>query len=194
MLERLGNLGASILLGVSVPALADLRSPTVRKCLVLYREVLAKYGKLSCFEDVLTVLGCAELGKSDVEALLVDTTAAFDKAVQVIKTQFYLDFHIREEVRPISIGGSQELISAGNHREAVPFIMVMFNRSILAIQNDAPEDEKLPFLASYQKALDVLGLGTERDFFHRVDQWKETLNEIWDITGEILDMNPEIRD
>ena len=44
--------GASILLGVSVPALADLRSPTVRKCLVLYREVLAKYGKLSCFEDV----------------------------------------------------------------------------------------------------------------------------------------------
>ena len=188
------NFMASIDCGVSVPALADLRSPTVRKCLVLYREVLAKYGKLSCFEDLLALLGYAELGKSDVEGLLEDTTTAFNKAVQVIKTPFFADWNICEAARPISIGGSQELISNGDYREAVLFIMIVFNCSVLAIQNDAPEDEKLPFLRSYQKALDVLGLGTEKDFFNRVDQWKETLNEIWYITGEILDVNPEIRD
>lgn len=193
MLERVANLVGSVVFGVSVPALADLRSPTVRKCLVLYHEVLAKYGKLSYFEDVLAVLGCAELGESDVAALLEDTTTAFNKAVQVIKTPFFADWNICEAARPISIGGSQELISNGYYREAVLFIMIVFNSAILAIQNDAADDEKLPFLCSYQKALDVLGFGTEKDFFHRVDQWKETLNEIWDITGEILDMNPEIR-
>ncbi len=194
MLERFFSFMASIVNGISTPALADLRSPTVRKSLVRYREVLAKYGKLSRFEDVLALLGCAELGKSDVEALLEDTTTTFNRAVQVIRTPFILDFYICEPVRPISIGGSQELISNGNHREAVLFIMAMFNRSLLAIQNDAPDDEKLPFLLSYQKALDVLGLGTERDFLNRVAEWKDTLNEIWNITGEILDMNPEIRD
>lgn len=194
MLERSGNFVISILFGVSVPALADLRSPTVRKCLVLYRDVLAKYSELSCFEDVLAVLGCAELGKSDVEAFLEDTTTAFNRAVQVIKTSFSGDWNICEAVRPISIGGSQELISNGNHREAVLFIMMVFNWSVLAIQNDAPDDEKLPFLLSYQKALDVLGFGREKDFLHRVAKWKDTLNEIRDITDEILDMNPEIRD
>jgi hypothetical protein len=125
---------------------------------------------------------------------LEDTTTAFNRAVQVIKTPFSADYDVCEAARPICIGGSQELISNGDHREAVLLIMIVFNRSILAIQNDAPEDEKLPFLLSYQKALDVLGFGTEKDFFHRVAEWKNTLNGIWDITGEILDMNPEIRD
>ena len=124
----------------------------------------------------LALLGYAELGKSDVEALLEDTTTAFNKAVQVIKTPFFADWNICEEARPISIGGSQELISNGDHREAVLFIMMVFNWSVLAIQNDAPDDEKLPFLLSYQKALDVLGLGTDEDFLHRVAKWKDTLN------------------
>ena len=142
----------------------------------------------------LALLGYAELGKSDVEALLEDTTTAFNKAVQVIKTPFFADWNICEAARPISIGGSQELISNGDYKEAVLFIMGIFGDSILAIQNDAPDDEKLPFLLSYQKALDVLGFGTGKDFFHRVDQWMDTLNQIRDITDEILDMNPEIRD
>jgi hypothetical protein len=72
--------------------------------------------------------------------------------------------------------------------------MIIFSRSLLAIQNDAPDDEKIPFLLSYQKTLDVLGFGTEKDFFHRVAKWKDTLNQIRDINDEILDMNPEIRD
>ena len=191
---RFCALMGSIVYGVCIPVLADLRPPTVRQCLVRCREVLMKYDKLSCFEDVLAVLGCAELAKSDAETILADTTNAFDKAVQVIKTSFFFDFDICEVARPISIGGSQKLVSNGNHREAVLFMMIIFNRSILAIQNDAPDDQKLPFLRSYQKSLDVLGFGTEKDFLAQVDKWKDILNQIQDITDEILDLNPEIRD
>ncbi len=96
-------------------AVAHLRPPTHRKCLVLMRELLREQDRLDLQEEVLSVLGCARMDREKVESYLEECAVAFDRAVTVKKTPSFWGFKLRPHVRPYAIEGAQEIIDRGNH-------------------------------------------------------------------------------
>jgi hypothetical protein len=175
-----------------LPILADLQIPTGIRLFALARRVLEKYGKLCLHEKLLEQLGSARLAKRQVSDLLAGMTAAFDRAVEVIRTPFFFDFDICEPARPVFVDGPKELIDSGYFREAVFFIVVIFNRSLKAILNDAPEDEKEKFTKSYQKAMSTLGFTSEQAIIKRTKRLKALLPEIMEVAEYIIENNPHI--
>lgn len=98
---------------------AALRNPTVRLRYLAARDVLMAYNHINLYPDLLTLLGCTHLSPQRVEYHLSKLAQTFDAAAAVAKTPFFFSTDITATARPIAIGGSHELIQAGNHREAI---------------------------------------------------------------------------
>jgi len=159
-------------------AVAHLRPPTVRKCLVLTQELLQTQGRLELHEAVLQVWGCAHFERSDVECCLEECITAFNKAVQVIRTPFY---GIHRDVYPYLVEGSREMIDVGYHREAMFWIMLMHSLSNRAIQRDASEEERRSSQARLDQVLNRLGLGT-------VDERRSRLQLVQSVKEEVVNL------
>jgi len=70
---------------------------------------------------------------------LDELARTFDAADAVAKTLYRFRSDISAAARPIAIDGSRELIQAGNHREAVFWIVATFARCHTILALDAPE-------------------------------------------------------
>ena len=132
------------------------------------------------------------MSKAEVEAYLVDCEAAFDKAVQVTRTPFPFRFKLHPHVKPYFIEGSRDMIEEGFHREAVPWIAAGSLISAYAIQLDAPEDEKPPFLAAAYKLLSALKLTSREEIESRVQQAKALTERVYKVADFIVNENSDI--
>ena len=118
MYVTLMNLGGSI-------AAAFLAPPTNRKSLILMRQLLQPQNRTDLSDKALTILGSAHLSKEQVETHLHTTAAAFDRALEVLCTPAPLmDWKMHPHVRPYLVGGVQEMIDAGFHREAMGWTLL----------------------------------------------------------------------
>ena len=173
-------------------AFAGLKPPTHRRSLVLAKKVLESYGQADLHEEILAGYGSIHMGKAEVQAYLLDCVAAFDKAVEVTRTPFPFQFKLHPHVKPYFIEGSREMIEEGYHREAVPWIAAGTLISAYAIQLDAPEDEKPPFLAAAYKLLSALRLTSPEDIELRVQQAKALTERACKVADFIVNENSEI--
>jgi hypothetical protein len=175
-------------------AVASLETPTHRKALVLMKELLQRQDRLAVHEELLSVLGLADLSRERVVSYLQECAAAFDRAVAVKRTPFPWDVKLHPHVRPYAIEGTQEMINEGYHREAVYWIELFWALSLLAIQNDAPEEEKLRFQAAFGRFLGDLGLRTPTDWQFRHEKAKKLTEDAFTVADEIVDSHPNIVD
>jgi len=173
-------------------AFAGLRPPTHRRSLVLAKKVLEIYEQADLYEEILTVYGSIHMSKTQVEAYLPDCAAAFDKAVEVTQTPFPLKFKLHPHVKPYFIEGSREMIKEGYHREAVLWIAASSWISTHAIQLDAPEDDKPPFLAAANKLLSDLKLTTPEEVESRIQEAKELTKHVFKVADFIVNENAKI--
>jgi hypothetical protein len=173
---------------------ADLRNPTHRTCLVAFGEVLARYNHRSLHERMLGILGSASMSRGQVEALLRSCADAFDVAQAIRTTPFLLGSNISDFARPIAIGGSQEMITGGFHREAMLWIGAIHSWCQTALHNDAPEEVRSRFTPAYKQLFRALGVSTYDDLEHRVEKIRQLVPDIWEVTEEIVDRNPSIID
>lgn len=173
---------------------ADLRNPTIRTCLLAARDVLARSGEPSLHERMLDILGSAPMDRGQVEDLLAACTEAFDVAKVIRTTPIPFGANISEAARPINIGGSQELIAAGCHREAVFWIAAVHTWCQWVFQNEAPADVRDRFTPAYDDLLAALGVPTAAAVAARTEQIRDLLPEIGRVTETILATNPAIRD
>jgi hypothetical protein len=173
-------------------AFAGLKPPTHRRSLVLAKKVLEIYGQADLHEEILEGYGSIHMSKAEVEAYLLDCAAAFDKAVQVTRTPFPFQFKLHAHVKPYFVEGSREMIEEGYHREAVPWIAAGTLISAYAIQLDAPEDDKPPFLAAAYKLLSALRLTSPEDIESRVQQAKALTERVCKAADFIVNENSEI--
>jgi hypothetical protein len=173
---------------------ADLRNPTIRRCMAVSREVLAAYGHLSLHEALLRNLGSDAMGREEVEGFLVSCADAFDAASAVRRTPFPWDSNISAFARPIAIEGAQEMIDQGCHREAMLWIEAIHTLAQTALDNDAPEEVQARLTPAYQHLLAGLGVRSPDDMVERHVQLRRLLPDIWTATEQIIATNPAIRD
>jgi hypothetical protein len=145
-----------------VPVVAALRTPTVRRRYLVARQVLTAYGHDASYEEMLTLLGCRDLTPRRAWDAVAALARTFDVADAVARTPYRFRSDISAAARPIAIDGSRELIRAGDHREAVFWIVATFARahSILAV--DAP-DLHAKYLPAFNSFLAELGIRSSRD-------------------------------
>jgi hypothetical protein len=171
---------------------AGLRNPTVRRRYVAARELLAKYGYLDFYEELLELLGCARIHRTRVEHYLAALTDAFDSAKVVIRTPFGFASDISDAARPIAIDGSRELIERGLHREAMFWIVVSFSRCQKVLAADAPVSIAHQFDAPYRELLGDIGIASFADIQHRTEHVKMLLPRVWDMAEAVMAANPQV--
>lgn len=173
---------------------ADLRNPTHRRGLATFREVVEKYGHPELHQRLLHIVGCGTMTRTQAETLLAACADAFDVAQEIRKTPILLGSNISGFARPMAIGGGQELISDGFHREAMPWIAFIHTLCQQILHNDAPQEIRERFTPAYARLLAGLGVPAYDDIADRQEQFRQLIPDLWEVTEELLARNPAIRD
>lgn len=173
---------------------ADLRNPTHRRGLAALGQILASHGHADLHERVLGIVGSAAMPREQVETLLAACAEAFDIAQAVRATPFPLASNVSGFARPMAIGGAEELIANGCHREALPWIAFIHTLCIKVLRNDAPAEIQARFAPGYRALLGALGVPTSDALAERQDQLRQLVPDLWHVAEEIIDSNPAIRD
>jgi hypothetical protein len=170
---------------------AGLRNPTVRLRYLAARELLLDYGRPDAYDELLGLLGCADLPPARAERHLRAMTEAFDATVPLIKTPFFFVSDITLAARPIAVDGGRELIRRGRHREAIFWIVATYARCLKALAADAPAllDRFAPGFADL--AAD-LGIATPAELERRARDVLDYLPRLRDLAETIIAANPDI--
>jgi hypothetical protein len=172
---------------------AGLKNPTVRQRYVAVRRLLEEYGHLGLYPELLELLRCTGLSRDRVQHHLDRLGEVFDTAARVIKTPFFFAADISELARPIAIGGSQELIDRGDHREAIFWMVATACRCQKVLAADAPELQE-QYQPDFRALVADLGIHSFADIQRGRQQTLDLLPRIWDVAQAIIAANPEIVD
>jgi hypothetical protein len=150
---------------------AALRTPTVRLRYLRAREVLPD----AEYEQLLVALGCAECGTPMVVRHLDALAERFDETSTAVArtgldlTLFPFAADITPAARPVAIDGSCALVDAGDHREAVFWIVATAARCQSALSALAPESARVREPGFRELVADLTGLRTAADVLVRRD-------------------------
>jgi hypothetical protein len=170
---------------------AGMRNPTVRKRYLAAKQLLNDYGMPEEYERLLEQLGCADMTRADVDALMPGLADAYDTASMVIRTPFFFASDLSLTTRGIAIGGTHELIDAGNHREAIFWIVATWARCMDVFHNDAPEKEA-QFTPAFMEMLATLGITSFDELRRRGDAVIASLPHLMAVAAAIMDANLDI--
>jgi hypothetical protein len=143
---------------------AGLRNPTIRLRYPAARALLAERGIAldPAYEELLGLLGCADMSRARVEEHLAALTRAFDATARVLRTPspFFFASDITPAARAIAIDGSRALINEGLHREAVFWIVATYTRCLAILDHDAPPEVAARYTPAFARLTADLGIGT----------------------------------
>lgn len=177
-----------------VVLVAALENPTVRKRYLAVRSVLGQYGFEAEYEALLDLLGSRRLPPERVAEHLAAMTDAFDAAKLVIRSPFFFAADISDVGRSVAVDGSREMIEAGDHREAIFWILATYCRCRKVLTTDGEPGAHEPFEAGFQALLRDLDVAGYDD---RVRQSARSCDEaprVWSIAEAIMAANPGIAD
>jgi hypothetical protein len=176
-----------------MPLVAGLRNPTVRKRYAAARELLADYERQDFYDTLLGLLGCAGMERARSEHHLGALTGAFDAAGEAIQTPFFFASDISEDARAVAIDGSSEMIAAGDHREAVFWMVATYARCQKIFYHDAPPLRE-KYAAGFRELLGDLGIASLGDLRRRGAEVEAFLPRLRDVTEEIIAANLDIEE
>lgn len=175
-----------------IPLVAALRNPTVRLRYLAARDVLAQYGRLSLYPDLLDRLGAGELTAARVGQHVARLARTFDATAAIAKTRFFFSSDISPGARPVAIDGSWTLVRAGNHREAMFWIVATFARCSKILATDASPAEQGEHAEAFSDALRDLGIDSTEDLLRRADSVRQFLPALWACAEEMIAANPDV--
>lgn len=166
---------------------AALRPPTVRKRYVACRQVLIDHDRSGRHPDFLADLGCADLSRETIQRHLDRLADVYDPVGHMVRTRFFFSADLLPEARPVAIGGSQELIDAGLHREAVYWIMATFCRCQLQLLADDALLARETAPSFDAAAAELLGVGSIDDLDRRSEQTITFMDRATPLIAELVD-------
>lgn len=173
---------------------AGLRNTTVRKKYAVARDLLVELGRRDVYETLLRLLGCADFTKEQVSDHLNKLSAVFDAACEIDKTGYRFGSDISASARSIAIGGSQELIDQGHHRDAVFWLLATYSRCMTVFDQYGAEGD----LVKYRSPFDELLVDLELDSFEKRMNQKNLVQQaipaIWQEVETMIAENPAIGD
>ena len=171
---------------------AALRNPTIRLRYLAVRDVLKEYRRTGLYLDLLQLLGCAELAADRVDNHLAALAHTFDATAAAAKSQFFFSSDITPAARSIAIDSMRDMIRAGNHREAVFWIVATFARCHKILAVDAPESAQREFAPALEDVLADLGIFSSDDLVRRAASVVQFLSALWENAEGIIAANPDV--
>lgn len=188
--ERARHLWFLVLELTAIVALASLKPPTHRRALVRMRKLLLRHGRPDLHEATLDLLGLAPVGRAEAETALAECASLFDRAIEVQREEPCLKPHTRPNV----IDASQEMIEAGDHREAMYWIYAQMIRAITVIQAwGSAEDRKWSWNSAAQllTRMRVTAPGAAEELHHRAEP---IVGEVLRFAEDVIASSPAVRD
>ena len=142
-------------LATHIPLIAACAPLTVRKRFIAAKKVMAE----ADYESLLALYGFDGISGEQAQGWLDDTAKLFDSAAPLAETssRFWAG-DIKSDARPIAIGGSQQLIDTGLHRDALYWIIASQTRC-LTVMNDRDVDT-VDFLPAFREMTTTLAIAT----------------------------------
>jgi hypothetical protein len=165
---------------------AGMRNPTVRKRYLAVRELLDDVAMPDVYPWLLDQLGCRDWTPAMTTGHLDMLADAFDAAGEAIRTPVFFANDLGAAARQVAIGGSRELIEAGDHREAVFWIVATWARCMTVFHNDAPALARR-FEPGFAATLGDLGIADLDDLHRRADEVVAGLPRLMTVAGAIMD-------
>jgi hypothetical protein len=171
---------------------AGLGNPTVRRRFVETRRLLDAYGEPEMLDLLLHFVGSdavtAEMARRHFARLVpvYDATAALGAT----GSRWVSDVSV--DARRISIGGTQELLDQGYHREAMWWIVATFTRCLNVIATTDNEALFRQADAAFRALMDDLGLASVGDLRARAGEIVASLPAIREVANRVLARNPEV--
>jgi len=178
--------------GLQLPLISLLKPPSFKKSIIFFRDICKEKGLNDLYQAHLQLIGSAPMGRLQFARYLGLCTAAYDFAVKVKRTPFFMDFNVSAESRSLVIDGSLDLLDNDCEREAIAWILFGWSIAIKAIENDAPATERQEFITEYYAFLRAIGLETLEDFSHKADLAKSFLAMVDDFAGALMSTNERI--
>ncbi|HEY5822272.1 MAG TPA: hypothetical protein VIT20_09875 [Propionibacteriaceae bacterium] len=164
---------------------AGLQNPTVRLRYRAARDLLAERGRAEVYPTLLDHLGVRHLTPGEVAGQLRPVAEVFDAAAAVNQHHFPFASDLTADARDIAVGGSERLILAGDHREAVFWLVVTLVRAQLILDHDGDPAEAAGWAKVTSEAIAALtGLRTEADLVRRTAEVRAFLPELHEVVGQ----------
>ncbi|OLT05976.1 hypothetical protein BJF90_18895 [Pseudonocardia sp. CNS-004] len=159
--------------------------PTVRLRYRRARDVL--HDRPALYARMLELIGCVDVDAAVAARHLDRLEEVFDEAAAVGRTPFFFSSDISADARPIAIDGSRALLDAGDHREAVFWIVATFARCQQILDADAPPERTRAAEHAFRTALaELTGVRGPDDLHSRAEATLAFLPELDDVTAAIL--------
>ncbi len=166
---------------------AGLRNPTVRLRYPMARQVLQQHGVLDDYPRLVDLIGCTQVTPQLVQQHLDALAVCFDQAAALGRTPFPFSTDITPQARPIAIDGSQALIAAGDHREAVFWIIATFGRCQQVLAADAPAQVTTAAEPAFRAAVsDLCGMREPADLLRGAERDRDAWPAIQAVAEEII--------
>jgi hypothetical protein len=165
--------------------------------LIHLREHLAAQGRLDLHEEVLTVLGTGNASPQRAAQVLREGAEAFDLALELRhRPHPFLpgEHKLYPHLRPYVVDGSRDMIAAGYHREALPWIAALSLATTDLILFAGPEEVRLKFVARRAVLLRELGFDSEAARAAKREQMRCLGERVFALADEIAAANPAIVD
>jgi hypothetical protein len=169
-----------------IPLVASLKPPTVRKAHILFTDAMRARGQPAVAEILLALTGSARMGRSDVERLLADCTTTYDRALEVHSRPTPFDFDLCPAARHVMIGGSQDMIDRGYHREAAAWILVSHWIARKCLELEMPDEYERTWRGPYERLLEALGIGSLEAIARRAEVAEELLARTMAVAETII--------
>lgn len=145
-------------LATHIPLIQACVPLTVRKRFVAARQVMSP----PVYEDLLALYGFHDISSTQAQSWLNETERLLDATVEIAAgSQRFWATDIQADAKIIAISGSQQLIDAELHREALYWIIATSARCLVA-RADAGADSA-SYLSAFNAMLSRLGLASTRE-------------------------------
>lgn len=166
---------------------AALENPTVRRRYIASRAVLEHRGNLELHESLLATLGSRDLDVATVQEHLDALARHFDIAGSVMATPYRFEADMRPAARVVAIGGTQEMIDQGFHREAMFWLLAVFCRCRAVLTVDASKDALAGFDVDFWILLNALGIHSQVDMDVREGQSRRDIEQVWQVAIAMIE-------
>jgi hypothetical protein len=191
---RNAALAIAVMHAAVVPLVAALRFPTVRRSLVVAREVLAEAGREDLADALLRFAGSATLSRAEVEERVVELWSAYDAAIEARRTPVVMDWNVSREARALECAAIGELVAEGHHREAAYPLLQLRTAVQGILENDGDEEVRAWSRAGYGLLLAALGIEGDEAFDARGEALQAFVPDLRKGCEELLARNPAVLD
>lgn len=166
---------------------AALENPTIRRRYIAARAVLDRIDKHGLHEDLLATLGSRDLDAVAVQKHLDRLALQFDFAGSILTTPYRFAADMAPDARAVAIGGTQEMIDQGFHREAMFWLLAVYSRCRAVISVDAEAAMLARFDFGYWRMLNSVGITSHADMDRRADQVLKDIDHVMEVSSKIID-------